>query len=64
MHAGVAPQINKIEMTPQYVNNKCRPFYDKAARMEKNVDPSVADFFSGSTSLFWYRGTESYRSGR
>ena len=56
MHAGVAPQINKLKMRLQDINTKCRPFYDKAAKMEKNVDPSVADFFAGSTSLFWYRG--------
>jgi hypothetical protein len=57
-HAGIAPQINEMAMTLDQINNKCRPYYDKAKRLAAvgELDPTVANFFNSKTSLFWYRG--------
>lgn len=57
-HAGIAPQITKLAMPLETVNNKCRPYYDKARKLSDvaKLDTTVASFFNGQTSLFWYRG--------
>lgn len=55
-HAGVAPQINTMNMTLQEINDKCRPYYDKAQNKEAVSEAGLDNFFSGKTSLFWYRG--------
>lgn len=56
LHAGVAPQINKLNMPLDVINQKCRPYYDKAKLLRGVGDPAVDAFFTGETSLFWYRG--------
>ncbi len=59
LHAGIAPQITELKMPIEQINEKCRPFYDKAKKLDGLpglVDASVAKFFQGATSLFWYRG--------
>lgn len=55
-HAGIAPQINKLGMSLQEINNKCRPYYDRAKVLKGVGDPAIDAFFTGETSLFWYRG--------
>ena len=58
-HAGIAPQINKLKMPVEVINEKCRPYLDKARYLK---DIGIAEgagvelFFTGETSLFWYRG--------
>lgn len=57
MHAGVAPELNTLKMSLKEINNKCRPYYDKAKNPELFADKMVWKFFDGKkTSLFWYRG--------
>lgn len=56
MHAGVAPVINDMKLTVEEINQRCRPFYDKAKVLKGVGDPKVDAFYTGSTSLFWYRG--------
>ena len=59
MHAGIAPQITELGMPINEINEKCRPFYDKAKKLDGLpgvADASIAKFFKGATSLFWYRG--------
>ncbi|KQC00134.1 metallophosphoesterase [Pedobacter sp. Hv1] len=57
-HAGIAPQINTLAMPIAQINDKCRPYYDKAKRLASvgEADPTIASFFNSKTSLFWYRG--------
>ncbi|WP_285054528.1 metallophosphoesterase [Pedobacter ginsengisoli] len=55
-HAGVAPQINKLGLSLKAINEKCRPYYDKAGNVKAAGDTTAAKFFEGKTSLFWYRG--------
>lgn len=56
MHAGVAPVINELKLSVAEINNRCRPFYDKAKLMRGVGNPQIDAFFTGATSLFWYRG--------
>lgn len=55
-HAGIAPQLNKLGMSLQQINDKCRPYYDKARSTIEDAGDDVSIVFSGSTSAFWYRG--------
>jgi len=55
-HAGIAPQLNRLGMSLQQINDKCRPYYDKARSTIEAAGEDVSIFFSGSTSAFWYRG--------
>lgn len=57
-HAGIAPQITTIALSLDDINKKCRPYYDKAKKLSDvgKIDSSIASFFDGKTSLFWYRG--------
>lgn len=57
LHAGISPGVNDLQMGLQQINDKCRPFYDKAKEKKSFADPAVFKFFDGTrTSLFWYRG--------
>jgi hypothetical protein len=56
MHAGVAPVINGLNLSVTEINTLCRPFYDKAKMLRGVSDPKIDPFYTGSTSLFWYRG--------
>lgn len=51
VHAGISPEVNKLGMTIEQINNACRPWFD-----QRQVPDSVAIFFDGATSPFWYRG--------
>ncbi len=56
MHAGVAPVINSLKLPVTEINQLCRPFYDKAKVLRGVGNPTIDPFFTGATSLFWYRG--------
>ena len=56
MHAGVAPVINGLGLSVSEINKLCRPFYDKAKVLRGVGNATIDPFFTGSTSLFWYRG--------
>ncbi|MES2653503.1 MAG: metallophosphoesterase [Bacteroidota bacterium] len=56
MHAGVAPVINNLKLSVTEINHLCRPYYDKAKVLRGVGNPIVDPFYTGSTSLFWYRG--------
>jgi len=56
MHAGVAPIINGLNLSVTEINRLCRPYYDKAKVLRGVGNPVIDPFFTGSTSLFWYRG--------
>jgi len=57
LHAGVAPVINAMNMSLAEINEKSRPFYDKAKKKELFTDMNIWKFFDGTkSSLFWYRG--------
>ncbi|MDR6782901.1 hypothetical protein ABIE26_000611 [Pedobacter africanus] len=57
LHAGVAPEINKLNMSLKQINESCRPYYDKAKKPDLFADKTIWKFFDGTkSSLFWYRG--------
>lgn len=56
MHAGVAPVINSLKLSVTEINQLCRPFYDKAKVLRGVGNPIIDPFYTGATSLFWYRG--------
>ena len=56
LHAGIAPQINRIKLSVNKINKRSRPYYDKAPNMNGVGNSSADPFFTDSTSLFWYRG--------
>lgn len=56
LHAGVSPQISWLNMSLKDINDKSRPYYDKAKDMNGVGDVSMNKFFDSNTSLFWYRG--------
>jgi hypothetical protein len=55
MHAGISKEINALKLSVPQINKLCRPYYDKG-KPAIAAEPSVAVFFSGKTSPFWYRG--------
>lgn len=56
MHAGVAPVINGLKLSVTEINQLCRPYYDKAKTLRGVGNPIIDPFYTGATSLFWYRG--------
>lgn len=56
MHAGIASEINKRNLTVEQINSMCRPLYDQAQNKDALKQAGASEFFSGSTSPFWYRG--------
>ncbi|RYG11760.1 MAG: metallophosphoesterase [Chitinophagaceae bacterium] len=57
LHAGVAPEINKLKLTLEEINTGSRPFYDKAKKRDLFTDERIWKLFDGSkSSVFWYRG--------
>ncbi|RZK56678.1 MAG: metallophosphoesterase [Pedobacter sp.] len=57
LHAGVAPEINKLKLSLEQINADSRPFYDKAKKRELFTDENIWKLFDGSkSSVFWYRG--------
>lgn len=56
VHGGVSPQVNQLQLPIETINNRSRPYYDKADTDEPYADSQVNPFFSDTTSPFWYRG--------
>ncbi|MEJ5995433.1 metallophosphoesterase [Pedobacter sp. Du54] len=56
MHAGVAPLINGLKLSVTEINQLCRPYYDKVKLLRGVGNPAIDPFYTGATSLFWYRG--------
>lgn len=56
MHAGVSPVINELGYSIEKINELCRPFYDQVKVLRGVGDPKIDPFFTGKSSLFWYRG--------
>ncbi|RYG13755.1 MAG: metallophosphoesterase, partial [Chitinophagaceae bacterium] len=57
LHAGIAPDINKLNLTLAQINEGSRPFYDKAKKKELFTDDNIKKLFDGTkSSVFWYRG--------
>ena len=57
LHAGVAPEINKLNLTLEQINEGSRPFYDKAKKKDLFTDEKIWKLFDGTkSSVFWYRG--------
>ncbi|GGH69735.1 hypothetical protein HNQ91_002870 [Filimonas zeae] len=52
MHAGLSPDVLRMNHTPEQINTLCRPWY---AAARKNIPDSLQCFFD-SRSPFWYRG--------
>lgn len=58
-HAGISPRINRLKMPVEVINEKCRPYLDKARYLKDigAVEEAVVELlFAGETSVFWYRG--------
>lgn len=57
LHAGVAPEINRLNLTLAQINEGSRPFYDKAKQKELFTNENIWKLFDGTkSSVFWYRG--------
>ncbi|WP_113652153.1 metallophosphoesterase [Pedobacter namyangjuensis] len=57
LHAGVAPEINKLQLSLKQINDGSRPFYDKAKNKSQITDEKIYKLFDGTkSSVFWYRG--------
>ncbi len=56
LHGGIAPELNKLSMSLQEINDNCRPYYSKSDDSYVQNDRKLNLFFSGETSPFWYRG--------
>jgi len=56
VHGGVSPQVNESTLDITAINTRCRPYYDKVKVLHGVNDPLLDPFFTGSSSLFWYRG--------
>lgn len=52
MHAGLSPEVLRLQWSPEEINTRCRPWY---AADRKTVPDSLLCFFD-SRSPFWYRG--------
>jgi hypothetical protein len=52
MHAGMSPEVMRLQLTPELINTRCRPWY---AAARKTIPDSLLCFFD-SRSPFWYRG--------
>lgn len=57
LHAGMAPEINKLKISVKEINERCRPYYDKVKQPDLFVDKAIWKLFEeAQSSLFWYRG--------
>lgn len=54
VHAGVSPELLKLQLTLPDINKKVRPFYDRANQSFE--DPLLSTVFNSNHSPFWYRG--------
>lgn len=56
LHGGVSPEINAAGLSLAEINALCRPFYDRGRKADLPDNELIKMFFSGKTSLFWFRG--------
>ncbi|WP_165761304.1 metallophosphoesterase [Niastella koreensis] len=62
LHAGVAREVNQLDLSLQQINDKVRPHLDNRDEFKtNNSQPQLMALFNGKTSPFWYRG---YYKGR
>lgn len=54
VHGGIAPQFLLLKETIAGINNKVRPYYNRAN--ELFADPLLKIVFNSDASPFWYRG--------
>lgn len=54
VHAGISPELIKLDISISEMNNLVRPFYSRAN--EQFSDPDLNIFFNSEKSPFWYRG--------
>ncbi len=55
LHAGIAPIFNIQGISPQNINDVCRPFYDQGQN-DRALDSAKLVPFFDERSPFWYRG--------
>lgn len=53
-HAGISPQLSRLNLPLQELNSRARPFYDTPPALIKNE--TAAAIMSEKEGLFWYRG--------
>lgn len=56
LHGGVSPEINAAGLSLEEINTMCRPYYDRGRKANLPDNELIRMFFSGKTSLFWFRG--------
>ena len=53
MHAGISPEINRVGLGVQALNDSSRPYYTTPI---DSIPDHVYRYFGGNSSPFWYRG--------
>ncbi len=54
VHGGISPDLLKLKLTIPEINNKARPYYNRASQVFE--DPMLKMIFNSAQSPFWYRG--------
>lgn len=54
VHAGIAPELLQLQLSIPDINNRIRPFYNRAN--QSFDDPLLSSVFNSTNSPFWYRG--------
>lgn len=54
VHAGISPQLLQLQLSIPDINNRIRPFYNRAN--QSFDDPLLNTVFNCTNSPFWYRG--------
>jgi len=56
IHGGISSPVNRLKMSVNQINSKCRPYYEVASKREKILDDTLLRLFAYNTAPFWYRG--------
>jgi hypothetical protein len=54
VHGGIAPELLQLNLSVADINNRIRPFYNRANQTFE--DPLLSTVFNSNNSPFWYRG--------
>lgn len=54
VHGGIAPELLQLKLSVADINNRVRPFYNRANQTFE--DPLLSTVFNSIKSPFWYRG--------
>lgn len=54
VHGGIAPELLHLNLSIADINNKVRPYYNRAN--QSFDDPLLSTVFNSTNSPFWYRG--------